>query len=133
MKIRLLEALNLIPPLITAAAHSFRDIRNAFAHNLELTTFSELEAKLQSKLRGQRAEAYRGLEQADKPEGEIHEVFRGLAFYCIVCLDSYRINVRILREYLDRPSFVQILQREVQTKNRQWIEAVTASGKVEQF
>lgn len=129
MKIRLLEALNFIPPLITAAAHCLREIRNEFAHHLEFTKFSELGSKVQTKLRVQRATAYEGMEKPDRPEGELHEAFHELSFFCIACLDSYTVNVRLLREHLDHPSFVKRLHDECRLRTRNVIDEVIRQQK----
>lgn len=97
IKIRMLEALCLIPYTITEACNILREIRNEFAHNLEKTKFSDLPEKEFKKIEGLLS---RTLPDALKtPDGQEEMLFRykTTAFIGISGLDSYVVNVKVLR------------------------------------
>jgi len=106
MKINLLIALNFIPNPITNSAHLIRNIRNEFAHNLELTELKQLSNKILNKLLVLRNELYK-----DKIEdNQLAEAFKNISFYCIVGLDFYTPNITLLRSEFSSPPFIHRLE-----------------------
>ncbi len=127
MKIRLLQALNFIPPLIPAAAHCIREIRNEFAHQLSKTQLSEIDPKVLSKLNGIYQSAYAGVSFVGgdpvRPEDKtLKETFRRVTFFCVVGLNSYAVNLRILREHISKPGLVEALGEEAVRKSMEWYQ-----------
>ncbi len=96
MKIRMLEAFNLIPQQLLEAAHILRKIRNEFAHNLEITTFDQIGSKFQKSLKNFRNKAYKNREKTEQYEqanSDLHHSFKQVSFYCIAGLDVYQPNI----------------------------------------
>lgn len=94
LKIALCEALGQIPPSILNAANTLRKIRNEFAHNLDITSFTGIKESLTRALITQRANVYGAV--ADKlrePRSSLVEEFRAVAFFCISGLEAYRHNM----------------------------------------
>ncbi|WP_143393977.1 hypothetical protein [Fimbriiglobus ruber] len=121
MKIRLLEATNFVPHLITAAAHCIRVIRNEFAHNLLKASFEEINPKIQSRLRGIVHAAYAVLEQPTiDSETEVLPLgvaYRRLSFFCIVGINSYAVNLRVLHDHIRDPNLINKLHHETLMEN----------------
>jgi hypothetical protein len=126
MKIRLLQALDFIPPLIPTAAHCIRAVRNEFAHDLSRTQLSEIKPRILQRLRAAEKSAYMGVTVTGpfKQGGTPREVFRNVATYCIFGLDHYAANLRILREYISQPGFVDALSAEAHRKSMTWLQQV---------
>jgi hypothetical protein len=133
MKIRLLEALSFIPYIITTSAHCLREIRNAFAHNLNKKDFSHLEEKIVSRMRSLCDEAWRNVEPSAGKGATLSEVFRKLSFYCIAGLDAYAGNVKLLRDEVSKQEFLESINRSVHEMNKaalQYIEQVTSGSPI---
>lgn len=128
LKISLAEALNLIPPEILRAAHIIRAIRNAFAHNLDVNTFTALPTNLTNRLCQLRSDVYRQFGKEDaNPLGSLREEYKALAFFCIAGLDGYTENLRVLRAHIEQPTFVPNLAEQVQREEYAKLTAVLAT------
>lgn len=94
MKIRLLEALKLIPLRFTRAADCIRLIRNEFAHDLNKKRFEDLDQKLLTHLKALREQTL----VKPEPRTTFKDMFRTIHFFCVAGLDAYSANVGALRE-----------------------------------
>lgn len=113
MKIRLVEALNFIPPRITAMADCLRQVRNEFAHDLTKTAFEHLPQKILNRLASLRNDVCL---YSDGPAPSISHAFNNLRFFCVVSLDIYGVNVQALREAISDPDFLEGLQRTIRER-----------------
>jgi hypothetical protein len=125
MKIALAETFAFIPPRLLSAATIFRKIRNEFAHNLELDSFSTLKQSLISDLINLRREVF-GIfgEDERKPKATFLDEYKSLAFYCVAGLDAYRENLSYLRAFIERPEFIDGLFRTCAAENEAEMKAV---------
>lgn len=116
MKIRTLEALNLIPKHITEACHIVRLTRNDFAHNLERTKFSHCDKKILNKT----AELLRRvMPQLYIPAGDdeaMQKNFDHVALIAIACTEVYVQNLETLRSKLADQSFIKAMHTEAKQK-----------------
>jgi hypothetical protein len=127
MKIRLLQALNFIPPLIPAAADCIRKIRNEFAHQLSKTHLSEIDPKILQGMQSIEQSAYAGVNVIGPPRQSkktLREVFSSVAAYCLFGLDRYAVNLRILREHISQCGFIEALGAEAYRRSMAWLEQV---------
>lgn len=129
LKIALLEALALIPPRILAAATIIRRIRNEFAHDLELESFSQLKGSLSNALMNLRADAFGHLGER-KPLATFGQEYEQLAFYCIAGLDTYRDSLSQLRSQIQKPEFVQSLSAQVVGESLAELNSIYGEGPV---
>ena len=97
-KIRMLQALRIVPLFVTKAADLLRRARNEFAHNLELDDLAGLPQPLQDAMRAHHGDR---LQTLATDQDTIDEVFETIvqhatqsliAFY--VCLHDYNSTVR---------------------------------------
>ena len=117
LKIRLAESLSLIPPSILRTTDILRRFRNEFAHNLDIVTFEQCPDKLQNQLTTARSNAYaRFGKDSAAALPSLNDEFKGLAFYCIVGLESYRENHKTLGAHLEEPDFVSRLTTQVRAE-----------------
>ena len=114
-KIRILEALNLVPLLLTEEAHLIRKIRNAFAHDLEKLRLDELEPELTRKLTNAARRAYAG--KTNSPTTDVREAFQQVSFHCIIGFDLYGDNIAALNEKIRKAQFVSDLEADVKARN----------------
>lgn len=124
MRIRVLEAANIIPLHITEACDIIRDIRNTFAHQLDITSFDQIDKpwKRVSGLISRRPDIVgsRGESRLDQ--------FRSLSFVAIVGLDSFKTSARLLREALQNPAVINKIAKEHATKCDLEFSAALAKG-----
>jgi hypothetical protein len=95
MKIRLLEAFNIIPIQLIRSADIIRKIRNKFAHDLTIMKFEDLDKKILSKLISYREYIYQDKETKEQ-KAELKKShfksYKSLSWYCLIGLDSYIKN-----------------------------------------
>ena len=125
MKIALAEAFALIPTRILSAATILRKIRNEFAHNLEMDSFSTLKKSLISDLTNLRNEVY-GVFGKDekKPKANFLDEYKSIAFFCVAGLDAYRENLSYLRSFIERPEIIDQLLKTSAAENDAEMKAV---------
>jgi len=126
LKIKLIESLNVIPPLFCHAANCLRQIRNSFAHDLEFVHFEDLRKdsktkKVLNKLTAYASQAYYFDKEDDK---SLYDYFKNLSFYCIGGLDAYTSNIVLLRETISDTSFIESLYERVKKEEKQLIDAI---------
>jgi hypothetical protein len=127
MKISLVEALAQIPPMLTRAATIMRKIRNEFAHNLEITSFTQVKPALMVDLKNLRANIYGGVgDKFLEPLPTLVEEYKALAFVCITGLDAYRENMSYLAKHISTPDFIEALYKKSQGENEAELKVVLA-------
>jgi hypothetical protein len=125
MKISLCEALAQVPPTLLSAATVIRKIRNEFAHNLDITSFSGVKPPLVGALKKLRADAFGALnDKLRGPKATLVEEYKDLAFFCISGLDAYRENMAYLAKQISTPEFVEALYRKSREENDAEMKAV---------
>jgi hypothetical protein len=110
LKIELLRAFRFIPPLIPRCADCVRQIRNDFAHKLEIDRIDGIKPEHLERAKGLYNEVYAPYLQTHDGKSP-REVFHGVAFGALQGLRSYRPNVAILRQHIDDPRFVGALRK----------------------
>lgn len=104
MRIEIARALQLIPSRILSCADFIRKVRNEFAHNLSIDSFSELNPSYLSSLRGRLREFTK-----DQPEKSDAESFKGLVFLTALGIYGYNFHVEMLAKFLRDSSFIEAL------------------------
>jgi hypothetical protein len=112
VKIELLRALRLIPPLIPRCADCIRQIRNEFAHNLEIEGIDGVKVDLIARAKALYNEVYEPYKQTHDSK-TLREIFHGLAHWAIMGLRAYRPNVQALRLLINNSEFSTNLQKAV--------------------
>ena len=111
VKIDLAKALNMAPSSILNCADRIRDIRNEFAHNIELETFDDLDERHYDSLK---AHLYKYLPN-NAPEKKtidnysFYELFRDATENTVLNLLIYAWNINVLNEYIRTDEFMQNL------------------------
>jgi hypothetical protein len=123
LKIRLLEALNLVPARITAMADCLRQIRNEFAHDLATTTFDGLPSKLRDRIVGLRNDICL---RSDGPAPSLSHAIDNLRFFCVLALDLYSVNVQALREAITDKAFLDELRRVIDERGESQLKEVVS-------
>jgi hypothetical protein len=125
LKIGLAKALGFIPPRILRAATMIREIRNEFAHDLDILSFAQLKIDLIRGLTSLRIEIdqHSGADLS-KPEPSLAEEYRAIAFFCIAGLDAYRENLAYLRSKIETPKFITSLFEESAAENESELREV---------
>jgi hypothetical protein len=109
LKIDLVKSLRLIPLHILNAADLIRRVRNAFAHDIDSHQLEACDPKLKDAMR-QLVLAVFG----DGPENlaSNRAMFKALTFLSVSGLESYRPNLKKLREKLDSSEVVAAWKKE---------------------
>jgi hypothetical protein len=128
LKIRMLEALSVIPRSITDACHIIRSIRNDFAHNLERTRLSHTDKKIVRRMEALLRRVNSSLVNTIISEEGIFANFKNLSFVAIVGVDAYMANLTRLREKISDSAFVQSLQDETQKDFQRKMQESRARG-----
>lgn len=110
LKIELLRAFRLIPPLIPRCADCVRQIRNDFAHRLEIDKIERINPEHIDRAKRLYNEVYAPYVQTNDGKSP-REVFHGVAFGALHGLRSYRPNVVALRQQIDDPRFTEDLRK----------------------
>ena len=104
MKISFLRSMNLIPEQILDAADRIRDVRNAFAHKLEINDLDQLDGKIAGRLTSLYNRIFGA--SADKTRRDHHDA---LIKFAVHGLRAYAANVQVLRNALISENFVSDL------------------------
>lgn len=125
LKLGLLNALRLIPPHIVQIADLMRRVRNEFAHNLDCDKLENLKNSLKVALAQRVGESYGDA----KPYSSSHrEMFKALTFLALVGLESYRVNVAVLRERMDDGSLSESLKLECEKRHRDKVNSLSSQA-----
>lgn len=120
MKTKVLRALEIVPRHLTKAADLVREVRNKFAHNLELDLLEHIESKILDRLvsfASQRNASYVDLNDC-----------RSTYDFAVTCatsgLASYLVNVRDLNSQVRQPEFEETLNRINLARRETHIDAI---------
>ena len=128
-KIGLVQAFAFIPPRILTAANMIRKIRNEFAHDLDMDSFSKLTPSLINGLKNLRIDIYKRFgEEERKPKASLGDEYNAVAFFCIVGLDAYREDFAYLRLRIQKAEFIAALFEESMVENKSQLQAVMAES-----
>lgn len=101
IKIKIARSMCLIPNKILNSCGLTRQVRNEFAHNLEISCFNHLEAKYSGKF-----EPYvREFNVRDRDWSDLVSLYRDLVSFTIAALTAYSFQLRALKSYLKTNSF----------------------------
>ena len=135
MKLRLLEAFNIIPIQLIRSADIIRKIRNAFAHEITIRKFEDLDKKLLSKLTSYREYIYQGKEtkeQQTEHKDSYFKSYKSLSWYCMIGLDSYIENAEAFANKIYSTDFVESIYQENDVVNNQITDAFLKLSKGKQ-
>jgi hypothetical protein len=121
-KIKLLESFEIVPLHLTRAADLVRQVRNAFAHNLEVSLLSDVDPKITRKLRGLYVE--RKI-RTDAGPDDVSNLFAIVSYIATSVLYAYRENLRCFSAAVRAPAFVESLAAEHSAKHQAIIKALT--------
>jgi hypothetical protein len=109
LKLSLLKAFDLIPEQVLASIDCLREIRNRFAHRLEITKFSDLDDKIIQKIN----QTVKGATFDSEEEKEtLEQKISRLEFHAFVGLDGYEPNLRLLADKVNGKEFREHLDSE---------------------
>lgn len=114
-KILLIQAFNLIPPHFLLIMNTIRNIRNDFAHNLNIDSFSDSEKS--KKMPTHIKEMKRLWEKFENDmcywnEGDtLRFMYKDLWRVCVTGLRIYESNVRLFRQETEKPEFIESLHK----------------------
>jgi hypothetical protein len=106
-KIYLARSLRLIPEHILHGADVIRDIRNQFAHHLEINFFDNLSQKHKEKL------LLTCKQLSPESKGKLTDVFVMLVMTVILGLGVYSENVKIASEYIRDAEFLKEIEKRM--------------------
>jgi hypothetical protein len=100
-KISLARALCLIPSQVLNACDLVRQIRNDFAHNLEVARFQELDRARLDKL----APYVKAFNSKERDSQDLPALYRDMIGFTAMALAAYALQVGTLRTYLGTDGF----------------------------
>lgn len=109
LKLSLLNSFELIPDQVFASIDCLREIRNKFAHRLEITKYSDLDDEIISKINQSVRSA--SFDNEEIPETIENKISR-IEFHAVVGLDSYEPNLRLLSDQINSEEFKEVLDSE---------------------
>lgn len=113
LKIAMLSALHLIPEHLTGCADVVKDVRNAFAHKLELDSFENLDGTIRDRIKTRCIEIH-GTSYVKSKLTTASEQYWEVLFFAVSGLCLYLSNVITLRSRLDNPEFIKELESTAQ-------------------
>ena len=113
LKLSLLSSFELIPDQVFGSINCLREIRNKFAHQLEITSFADLDDKIISKINQTVKSA--SYDTQEIPETIDKKISR-IEFHAVVGLDSYEPNLRLLGDQINSEGFRERLDQEYKKK-----------------
>lgn len=127
-KINLLAAFNIIPRHLTEAASLLNKTRNAFAHNLQISSFAELDTHKPALTNSIRSlSRTRNIDVAGTKE-EVPALFEVIFTMATSGIFRYEENVRYYTDFIRTPPFIQMIGQlqsaEVQRYNETMLEAL---------
>jgi hypothetical protein len=128
LKIKLLQAQCLIPFFITQAASLVKDVRNEFAHKLDIDTLDDVSERTQGHLRSYYDERYRGTRIAHQRR-DLREVFATVVEHATVSLIAYYINLQDYVSVTRRPAFAKDLDAQAEHRTSVLIRALMEHGR----
>lgn len=108
-KLSLLRAFNLIPDQVILSINCLREIRNRFAHKLDVTSFNDLDEKIIKTIDQTISAA--SIDQENELRTVEDKIYK-IEFYAIVGLDIYEPNLRLMGEKINSKEFKDYLDSE---------------------
>ena len=121
MKIKMLQALALVPSHLTEAADIVRDVRNSFAHKLTVEKLSDLDEKVKRKMKAYYSQ--RRISPPDKRDDMPH-VFDQIAWVATAGLSAYLPLVRDLNDTIRHADFEGKLIARATKRQRNQIKLI---------
>jgi hypothetical protein len=121
-KIKLLESFEIVPLHLTRAADLVRQVRNEFAHNLKVSSLSDVDPKIIRKLHGLYVE--RKI-RTDAGPDDISNLFSIVSYLATSVLYAYRESLRYFSVAVREPQFIESLAAEHMAKHQAVIKALT--------
>ena len=120
-KIKLLESFEIIPLHLTRAADLVRQVRNEFAHNLEVSLLADIDPKIIRKLHGLYTQ--RGIRTEVGPD-DLSNLFSVVSYIATSVLYAYRETLRSFSAAVRDPHFADALAAEHMAKHQAIIKAL---------
>lgn len=124
MKLTILEALRYLPSSIVKASHAIRKVRNAFAHNMNLVHFDDLEDKVKKRVMVSSWNQTYGQAHKELPD-DLHTVFKNISFYSVFGLDTYMSNISAFHSKVYTPDFINTLKNDISRRSNELLETVS--------
>lgn len=115
LKLSLLKSFELLPDQVFASIDCLREIRNKFAHRLEIVNFSDIDEKIQSKI--DQTVRLASFEKEEMPQTLEKKISR-IEFHAVVGLYAYEPNLKLLSDHINSPDFKEQLDKEYKAKLR---------------
>jgi len=111
LKLSLLKSFDIIPEQILNSINCLREIRNRFAHKIDITNFSDLDDKIIEKI---------NITYSETPsvgnDRTIHQKIERLEFHSIAGLDLYEPNLKLLSNFINSQEFKEFLDKTYKNK-----------------
>ena len=114
-KIKLLESFEIVPLHLTRAADLVRQVRNEFAHNLKVSSLSDVDPKIIRKLHGLYVE--RKIRTDAGPDDPLN-LFSVVSYIATTVHYAYRESLRYFSAAVREPQFIDALAAERERKVR---------------
>jgi hypothetical protein len=115
LKLSLLNSFDLLPDQVFTSINCLREIRNKFAHRLDIVSLSDLDKKTLIKI--DQAVRSASFKKEALPK-KLSEKISKIEFHAIVGLYAYEPNLKLLRDHINSPDFQGQLDKEYKTKLR---------------
>lgn len=125
IRLRMLEAAKIIPPQIIRAADVVRRVRNAFAHDIDVSRCEDLDKKVLGRLRACHVELF-GEEDARSKLPRQH--LQSAMFTADSGFDRYTPTLRWMNIYLRSDAFRTIMDEEGKKEHREFVRTVKDRG-----
>ncbi len=127
LKTDILKALKLIPSHILSCADILRGIRNEFAHNLEIDHIEKISSGKKSTLE----QLYKSLYGKEEKDLTLEKMFNGISFLAITGIRNFEQNVKLLREKIDDPNFIEELSKVSLERFNKVVEEISKEEPIE--
>jgi len=110
LKIEVAKALKFSPSRFFESANVIRQVRNIFAHNLDIKKFSQLEPKFLRQI----DEALASYGHRIRVREKTSQKFKNLTLFTTMGLTMYLTNLRMLNSFLRSENFTNIMMKSLQ-------------------
>lgn len=115
LKIDLAKSLNLSPSHIFNCAHKIREIRNEFAHNIEIETFSDLVINHYDSIKAHLSNYVK--DEKSFADFDFYGIFRDVTQNTVLNLKIYAWNNQKMNEYIRTGEFMKSLQEYTRARS----------------
>lgn len=106
-KIRLLESFEIVPTHLIRAADLVRQVRNQFAHDLDVSVLGHVDPKILNRLRSLYEE--RKIHR-DAGPSDVRTLFDAISYMATTVLYAYRENLKLFAAAVRSPAFSEALE-----------------------